>query len=194
MSELINFQQHLRTARLCGQAVGSPSQRVDEAAKTDADLESLQREAYKKGRREAIEEFKLKVDVARVLHESLFKSLQAAEEALCESVEAALPELIIAGVARIIPKWTPAVEDVRVIVHEMVSSVEEASGPLEIRLNETDKSRLDTIHDGSWPDFNGIDWVVDKSLRSGECVVSGRFGMIDGRFQSKLDHLRKDLN
>lgn len=194
MSELVHFHQHLRTVCLVGRPAAPSAQPSEETSKLNADLEALQKKAYEKGAQAARQELKAEIDAAQALQGKLFKRLQAAEQELTEVIEAALPDLIVEGVRQVIPKWVPTGEDVQHVIQEMLSGLEGESGMLEIRLNDADKAQLDTLRDGSWEDLNGTKLIVDKSLKPGECMVSGRFGRIDGRFESKLNHLRKNIS
>ncbi|MCH8473735.1 MAG: hypothetical protein LAT55_00725 [Opitutales bacterium] len=187
MSNLIKFHQHVRHAHLAGQPAAEPP------PKPEVDLAAVEKKAYERGRTEAENKFKEMIAAAQTLQGELLANLQKAEKELVETVETALPDLIIEGIRRIIPQWSPEVREVQKIVRDMLSGLEGESGPLEIRLNEQDKAQLEQLQNALEGDFGQTNLVVDRNLRRGECVVVGRFGMVDGRFQSKLNGLRKDL-
>lgn len=193
MSNLVRFEHHLKTARIAHQSA-APAPEPEPEPAAEVDVAAIEKKAYERGRNEAQKEFKEKIEAARVLQGDLLSRLQEAEQALAETVEAALPELVIEGVRRVIPQWSPEAEDIQGVIQGMLSGLEGESGPLEIRLNERDKAHLEELGGSLSRDFSATTLIADPGLRSGECVVSGRFGMVDGRFESKLNGLRKDLS
>ena len=41
--------------------------------------------------------------------------------------------------------------------------------------------------------FSHVKFVIDESLSSGDCVVKSRFGILDGRIETKLKRIKKEL-
>lgn len=188
MSNLIKFNQHLRNVHLAGETSVEPK------PTPPVDPSVLEKKAYERGRAEAEKKFKDMITAAQTLQGKLLRNLQEAEKELTETVENALPDLIIEGIRRIIPKWSPEAGEVRDIVRDMLSGLEGESGPLEIRLNEEDMNQLEKLQKEPGAGFGQANLIADHNLYRGECVVSGRFGMVDGRFESKLNRLKKDLH
>lgn len=191
MPNLIQFHQYLRDVHVIGQTVAKVEPEI--APTPEVDLADLERKAYERGHADAKKEFEAMITAAKTLTGDLLQRLQKADQELTEAVEAALPELVVEGVRRVIPKWSPEPEDVRHIIRELVADLDGDGGSLEIRLNTKDKEHLDQLQGGLGSDLGRLELVADPNLRPGECVVAGRFGMVDGRFESKLNGLRKDL-
>jgi flagellar biosynthesis/type III secretory pathway protein FliH len=192
MPEIIQFHKHLKNVLVVGQAA-SPIVISPEPTPNE-DLAEIEKNAYERGRIEAKKELQEEITAARALLGGLLTQLQKAEEDLASSVEAALPELVIEGLRRVIPSWTPKALDVQEMIREMLIGLGDESGKLEIYLNEQDKSYLDELEIATRSEFNAFSLMVDPCLRPGECFVAGRFGMVDGRFESKLNGLRKDIS
>jgi len=189
MSKVIKFQERLRAVHL----VRAAPKVVAEVAEPRAN-EALRAKAFEEGRKEAMASFGEQIKAAQELKGKLFKQLQLAEKQLSDAAENALPELIVEGARRVISGWTPSPEDVQRIVGEMLAGIAGDRGALQIRLNESDKSHLDALEANDMHEFGEITLIEDRNLKPGECVVSGRFGLIDGRFETKLEGLRKLFN
>ena len=64
---------------------------------------------------------------------------------------------------------------------------------MDIRLHPQDLELLKEL-EGSLEDKHmALSFVADPSLRRGDCMLSSRFGKIDGLMDTKLDRLKESL-
>ena len=103
MSEVIEFRQHLRRVQLAAQpeaaAVAGSAQ---PATATELELEAVREAAFKAGQEQAMRDLRAQIDAAQALQNKTLQRLQEMEVELKQEVEAALPDLIIEGVRRMI--------------------------------------------------------------------------------------------
>lgn len=189
MSEVIEFRQHLRRVQLVEQPESTASSPRESAS--DVDLEQVREAAFKAGQEQAKQAMREQVDAARALQDKTLNRLQEMEAELKQEVEAALPDLIIEGVRRMIESWQPETAEVEQQVEQMLSSFEGDSGPLRVWLSSAAMKHMNTLQQDLEQKFPGLSLIEDSDLKSGECYASGRFGLIDGRYESKLKSLRK---
>ena len=83
------------------------------------------------------------------------------------------------------------------IVLSIVNSVIEDSGlndeKMEIRLNPMDASLLADLESDLKKAHPRLDIVPDENLNRGDCLLSSRFGKVDGLIATKLDRLKDGL-
>jgi flagellar biosynthesis/type III secretory pathway protein FliH len=199
MSNLVNFHQHLRSVRVAGNSevkqVAEPVPVPEpQAAEPEAvDIEAIQSVAYEQGVQDAKKALQQEVQAAQALQNRLFKSLAEAESALSASLEAALPELIVEGVRRVVAGWSPTAEEVEGNIQNILAELGPEVGVPELRISAADQAKLDALAGGTWANPSEMRMRVDAKLKEGEYIVSSRFGRVDGRLDSKLSHLRKEL-
>lgn len=192
MSEVIEFRQHLRRVQLAAQpeaaAVAGSAQ---PATATELELEAVREAAFKAGQEQAMRDLRAQIDAAQALQNKTLQRLQEMEVELKQEVEAALPDLIIEGVRRMIEGWQPGTAEVEQQVEQMLSSFEGDSGPLRVWLSSDAMQHMNTLQQDLERKFPGLSLIEDAELMAGECYASGRFGLMDGRYESKLKSLRK---
>jgi flagellar biosynthesis/type III secretory pathway protein FliH len=198
MSSLVNFKQHLRAVRVAGPAVVEPEPEPapvepESVAVEHVDVEAIEKKAYERGAAQARQALKSEIQAAQALQSQLFQSLAAAEATLSASMEAALPELIVEGVRRVVSKWSPSAAEVEESIQNMLAELGPEPGVAEVRISAADQAKLEALAGGAWANPSEMHTVVDAKLKEGEYVVSSRFGRVDGRLDSKMAHLRKEL-
>jgi flagellar biosynthesis/type III secretory pathway protein FliH len=193
MSNVVNFQQHLRSVRVAGHAIAEPVPESVSVPSASVDTQAIQTEAYEQGVQQARQELQQEIQAAQALQFELFKSLAEAEARLSSSMEAALPELIVEGVRRVVSKWSPSAEAVEESIQDILAELGPAAGAAELRISAADHAKLEALAGGAWANPSEMHTVIDAELKEGEYVVSNRFGRVDARLDSKLSHLRKEL-
>lgn len=201
MSSLVNFKQHLRAVRVAAppaverepEPEPEPVTEPEPVAVERVDVEAIKKEAYEQGAQQAREALRQEIQAAQALQSKLFQSLADAEATLSASMEAALPELIVEGVRRVVSKWSPSAAEVEASIQTMLAELGPEPGVAEVRISAADQAKLEALAGGAWANPSEMHTVVDAKLKEGEYVVSSRFGRVDGRLDSKMTHLRKEL-
>lgn len=129
----------------------------------------------------------------RKLQEDLFSRLSSAHQELADQVEAALPELIIEGVQRVLSTWKPSMEDVQEAVSHLLEEHGEHHERMRLWVSPTDHQILQEIHPSLESTYSQLVVLSDSSMSSGEYVLESRFGRTDARFATKVKNLRKAL-
>ncbi|QXD31865.1 FliH/SctL family protein [Candidatus Pelagisphaera phototrophica] len=79
----------------------------------------------------------------------------------------------------------------------IVNSVIEESGlddeKMEVRLNPLDLALLEDLEVGIRSKHPRLDFAEDKGLQRGDCLLSSRFGKVDGLISTKLNRLKDGL-
>ena len=83
------------------------------------------------------------------------------------------------------------------IILSIVNSVIEESGlddeKMEVRLNPLDLALLEDLEVGIRSKHPRLEFAEDKGLQRGDCLLSSRFGKVDGLISTKLKRLKDGL-
>ena len=83
------------------------------------------------------------------------------------------------------------------IILSIVNSVIEESGlddeKMEVRLNPLDLALLEDLEAGIKSKHPRLAFAEDKALQRGDCLLSSRFGKVDGLISTKLNRLKDGL-
>lgn len=83
------------------------------------------------------------------------------------------------------------------IILSIVNSVIEESGlddeKMEVRLNPLDLALLEDLEVGIRSKHPRLEFAEDKGLQRGDCLLSSRFGKVDGLISTKLNRLKDGL-
>lgn len=84
------------------------------------------------------------------------------------------------------------------MVLSIVNSVIEESGldeeRMEIRLNPKDIELLTEFESELKSKHPRLEFTADETLSQGDCLLSSRFGKVDGLFSTKMERLKEGLN
>ena len=189
MSNTVTTFRPLRAVRISSDR--SEDLEPKEPALSQALLEEARQEGYEAGKREAESALEETMQQLAQFGSQTLQNLQNQQESLISEVEHALPELVLEGVRRIIETWTPQPEEIENLVNDLLTCLEGDAGPVRVFLNPEDRKIMESIHENMERDFPGVTLFEDSKLRSGECYARGRFGTTDGRFEAKLENMRK---
>jgi flagellar biosynthesis/type III secretory pathway protein FliH len=67
------------------------------------------------------------------------------------------------------------------------------AGEIEIALHPEDIELLSQYDQKFQDKYPGLHFVSDSCLRVGDCIMRTRFGVVDGRLETKLDNLSSSL-
>ena len=154
-------------------------------------------EAYRKGYDEAsaqyteqIVEFRAEVNALR---ENTFSLLEEKFAKIQAEAREALMSLVFQGVARALGGFEMTQEAVLAIVETIIDESGLNEEKMEIRIHSSDLKLLEEIEPQLKARHPGLGFVNDDTLNRGDCVLSSRFGKVDGLMSTKLDKLRESL-
>jgi flagellar biosynthesis/type III secretory pathway protein FliH len=163
---------------------------------TAAEIETVRREAYQRGFEDAsaMIETQLLEQREEVAHlqEKTLQALAGHHEALERQLRAALPELTMEIVRRVLGSMEPDQEAVFKIVSEVLQGLAPGPETVEVCLSGRDLKLMVNYQAGLRDRYPQIEFRVDPDLQPGDCIVTSRFGALDGRLATKLrsvDHI-----
>jgi flagellar assembly protein FliH len=180
-AKLIAFDRPLAGAV----APGSPGRLCDET-----ELAEKVQEAYRKGvddtRGSADQQMvEFRAEMER-LSDGVLKKLAEVEPAMTLQLRDALPGLALEIARRLLAGFEPPPEVIARFCHEALSQIFPEQDGLELSLSPRDAEELGKLNPDWLQRYPGLRIRADASLESGDCLVRSRFGLIDGRRQTKL--------
>lgn len=170
----------------------------DGDARVDASVhKAAMEESYQKGYDEASQQYNQQIldfrSEVNALREQTFSTLESKFGVIRDEAREALMTLTHECVSRAIGGLELSSE----IVHSIVNSVIEESGlddeAMEIRLNPQDLELLEDLEADLKVKHPRLEFKSDKGLKRGDCMLSSRFGKVDGLMSTKLDRLKDGL-
>ena len=124
----------------------------------------------------------------------LTEGLAQAKSEMLEQLQSCLPDLLVEGVGQILQAWEPSADQLAQVVNDLLDSCDLREGnPVAVFLNPEAIQELQSQK----IDFNGrsglVELMEDSHLKSGECRVEGRFGLVDAQYRTKLRNLHEVL-
>lgn len=152
--------------------------------------------AYAKGRAEA-EAFAQKQIVEMraeflEIQRSVFEELSGRFDTMTQMVGERVPQLVMALVRRVWGGLEMTPDSIKNILDEMLSEFAPEGENLEVSLHPSDLAVLKENGDNA-SEHEYIKLIADEQLERGDCLVSSRFGMIDGRVETKLKKIEEEL-
>ncbi|MBC2595008.1 hypothetical protein H5P28_12140 [Ruficoccus amylovorans] len=198
MSRTLDFRLPLRGAWLAAAPQDQsdcPTTNEVSTAEVEAQLrlETAVKQAREEERRQVEAELANEREALNALREGLLARLSEVEADLAGQVEAVLPELIIEGVGRVLKAWQPDADTVRKLVVEILAEHAESHQAARLWISVRDLDLLEAADASLRKSYPNLTLLADAELRSGEFVLESRFGQTDGRFETKVENLRKVL-
>jgi flagellar assembly protein FliH len=187
-SNLIAFDRPLasaaipgRTGRLC----------------TEAELAAHAEAAYRRGvdSTRALADQQMVDSRAEIgyLSEGVLGKLGALEPALLAQLREALPGLAVEIARRLLAGYEPAPEIVSRLCEEALAELFPERENLELAVSARDAALLEKVSPEWMTRYPGLRVRIDPSFTPGDCQVRSRFGLTDGRLQTKLNALAHGL-
>jgi len=164
---------------------------------TMQELEAARREGYQRGFEDASAVIEAQLveqrqDVAH-LQEKTFQALTSHHDTLTRQVRGVVPELTLEIVRRVLCGMEPDKDAVLRIVDEVLRGVSPGPEAVEVCLSERDLKLIETFQTAFRDRYPQIEFRADQDLRPGDCVVTSRFGALDGRLTTKLRNVDRLL-
>jgi flagellar assembly protein FliH len=127
------------------------------------------------------------------LSEGVLQKLGAIEPAMLAQLREALPGLAIEIARRLLAGFEPPPEIIERFCREALDQLFPEREGLELALCPRDAEQLNHLSPDWLQRYPGLRVRTDASLAPGDCLVRSRFGLTDGRRQTKLTALEHSL-
>jgi flagellar assembly protein FliH len=163
----------------------------------EIELAEKVQEAYRRGvddARGAADQqmVEFRADIER-LSEGVLKKLADIEPAMVAQLREALPGLALDIARRLLAGFEPSPEIIARFCHEALAQIFPEQEGLELSLSPRDAEQLKQLNPDWMQRYPGLRIRPDAALASGDCLVRSRFGLTDGRRQTKLAALEHSL-
>jgi flagellar assembly protein FliH len=163
----------------------------------EAELAEKVQEAYRRGvddARGAADQqmVELRAEVER-LSDGVLKRLVDLEPNLTAQLRDALPGLALEIARRLLAGFEPPPEIIARFCQEALAQIFPEQEDLELSLSPRDADQLKQLNPDWLQRYQGLRVRADASLAPGDCLVRSRFGLTDGRRQTKLAALEHSL-
>jgi flagellar assembly protein FliH len=187
-SNLIAFDRPLANAAVPGRAG-----RVC----TEAELAAHAEAAYRRGvdATRALADQQMVDSRAEIgqLSEGVLGKLAGLEPALLAQLREALPGLAVEIARRLLAGYEPAPEIVSRLCEEALAELFPERENLELAVSARDAALLEKVSPEWQVRYPGLRIRVDASFAPGDCQVRSRFGLTDGRLETKLNAMARGL-
>ncbi len=186
----ITLEQPLLDVRLLA-TVPSPSPAGPEP------LQEAEKTSYEKGRRDAEqalgEQLLQQRNEMAELQNGVIKSLKQMFPQMAREMEAALVQLALESVKKVVAGVKIDSKIVEAVVREALTQVQDTA-EVSIQLNPDDlallrKSKSPLLED--LPETGSLRFVPSTDVTRGGCIVQTRFGIVDAQRETKLEQIQK---
>ncbi|HTS18842.1 MAG TPA: FliH/SctL family protein [Verrucomicrobiae bacterium] len=188
MAQTVHLQQPLRNVR---------SRALPSVSRPLTGTEALEQAAYERGRQEAESAFQGQLQAQRTeflnLQHGVLQALREAVPQVVRDSETAVINLAIESAQRLVAGLPVSTEMVEASVREALAQVADTS-EVTVLLNAEDLALLEKHPEGGLVSGKGQPQVAFRSspdVTRGGCLVQTRFGVIDGRRETKVELLKK---
>jgi flagellar assembly protein FliH len=185
----IMFSLPVRDVRLCTAGGADAAKRQREA----------ERAAYERGQRDGEKALSEQLLAQRSelleLHQGILESLRNTVPQLARETEKALIELALEAAQKLVAGIPIKPKLIEAIVREALAQIE-GNTDITVLLHPDDLAlvRKHTSEISSAvPEAGAVRFSGSSEISRGGCIVQTRFGMIDGRRETKIEQLRKSL-
>ena len=170
----------------------------DGAARVDALVHKQEIDAsYKSGYDDASSQYNQQIVDFRseinTLREGMFSQLEEKFRVIVAEAREALMALTYECAGQAIGGFEMEAAAVEKIVESVVAEAGLDDERMEVRLHSADIALLEDLDTDLRAKHPGLEFVADDLLRRGDCILSSRFGKIDGTMENKFAKLRESL-
>jgi len=163
------------------------------AAQRDREID----EAYRRGYEEASSQYRQQIldfrSEVNALREGAFDALEARFKSVLEEAREALVSLAYAAAVRILGGLEISPEIVDSVVRALIEEAGLDDERMEVRLHPADIALLEEIDSGLKARHPGLVFQPDEGLQRGDCLLTSKFGKIDGLLATKLARFKESL-
>lgn len=173
---------------------GQPSPAVYSYEEVVAAKSEGAREASQRVTREFEAKLKALRDGVVVEQDRTLEGLRTQFEQALGQMRALLPQLVVEATARVLAGVRIDAEVVRRVVEDLLSEVAPDAEQVEVQLCDADLKRMEQFEPQLRQKFPSLTFRENAELRPGDALVRTRFGVLDGRIQTKIRGLEALLS
>jgi flagellar assembly protein FliH len=162
-------------------------------------LQQLQEDHYQRGRRDgeqALSEQLIRQRTELVeLHNGVIESLRQSLPSVRQECESMLVQLAFEVATRLVAGFPISADLIDAAVREAIDQAQDKR-ELKVLLNPTDLALLKKVESPMLEEgarTSGLEFIASEEISRGGCLVQTRFGLVDGRRESKTELLRQEL-
>lgn len=168
-----------------------------------ADVPELQvnereRKAYERGKAESMVALQAQFESLRrassEMQDNFFRRLNDDFEAMVKDIDMRIPDLLIGMLRRLLTQVPVDRAMLDGILKELLSEVSGEGEQFTVFLAPQDLQTLSANNADFAKDYPHVTFNEDHSLKSGDCFVKSRFGVVDGRIETKINKLTRELH
>lgn len=154
-------------------------------------------ESYKNGYNDASSQYNQQIlefrSEVNELREQTFAQLEQKFQTILGEAREALMTLTYECVKRTLGGYEMETEAVRHIVETIIDESGLDEEKLDVRMHPADIALLEDLEAELKAKHPGLNFLPDNMLKRGDCLLSSRFGKVDGLMSTKLEKLRGSL-
>ena len=162
-------------------------------ARHEAEVQS----SYKSGYDDASSQYNQQIldfrSEINALREGTFSQLDNKFRSIVQEAREALMTLTYECVKQTLGGFEMTAEAVESVVEAIVKEAGLDDERMDVRLHSADIALLEDLDTDLRKKHPGLNFVADDMLRRGDCILSSRFGKIDGQLSTKLEKLKGSL-
>lgn len=159
-------------------------------------IELARKEGYERGREDAERFYNMQlVDYRKELvslHENLGESLDREYQSMLSEFKARMPAIVVSLLKKVWSHLEWEGDDIRSMVDEALMAYAPGEAPLEVYLSPMDMTLFEEMEVKG--QYGSVVFKEDLSLKQGDCLVKSRFGLLDGRLETKLRRVEAELS
>lgn len=164
---------------------------------SDSAVKAALEKSYERGYQEASDKFNAQIlEMRQQLQahaEGVLKGVESAHEKLTMAISNELPELISAGVWKIVGQEAMPVEILKSRVESIVKESCPANEPVEVRLNPQDLAEIEKADAQYTTRHPRLSFKADENLGRGDCVMETKFGKVDATLKTQIKRMVEEL-
>ena len=195
---MVAVQQSKRNVLVLEEKVVGLAVAYDGESRVDSLAHQQQVEtSYKSGYEDASSQYNQQIldfrSEINALREGMFSQLESKFLNIVSEAREALMTLTYECVCQTLGGYEMQAEAVEKIVESVVTEAGLDDERMEVRLHSADIALLEELDSNLKSKHPGLEFVADDQLGRGDCVLSSRFGKIDGTMENKFAKLKESL-
>lgn len=125
--------------------------------------------------------------------EGILKKVEDAHEHLTQAISSQLPELISAGVWKIVGQEAMPVDILKSRVEVIVKESCPSNEPVEVKMHPADLAEFEKVDADYMAKHPRLKFKADETLQRGDCVMETKFGQVDATLKTQLRRMVEEL-
>jgi flagellar biosynthesis/type III secretory pathway protein FliH len=161
-----------------------------------AEVAVREEEAYARGHADAEAATQRQIVDARLqmkrLQDEVLEAISQRFNEFSRQFDAQMPDLVLSIVRKVWAGLELDREAILRVIDATLGEMAPGGGDMELCLSPRDAALLQDVKDFQTR-YTGLRLVTDDTLRSGDVVLRCRFGVVDGRVETKIRHIEDEI-